>query len=417
MDLINKIRIFFNNYRKILFILFFLAVIVFFTAFLYRAFIKPSPATGPETGTSTTTSSAGLPGTPVGPGQIVPPSTGEGLPAGEIKPEASLIANGSLTQTTKLSDSPVAGLTLNEDGDNLQYYDKNDGKFYKIDSQGETTLLSDKVFHDVETVSWNRNKEKAILEYPDGANIVYDFSKNKQVTLPKHWEDFDFSPTSDDIVAKSIGLDPGNRWLIVTSDDGSSKKPIEAIGENADIVTPSWSPNNQTIAMYIKGVSFNRQELFFVGLNNENFKSTIIQGRGFMPLWSPQGDRLLYSVYSSDNAMRPSLWIVEAQGQNIGSNRKNLRAETWANKCVFKNSNTLICAIPDNLPEGAGLFPELAENSHDNLYYINTETANKKLLAVPEEAHNMSNLTIVENEQFLFFTDNLTQKIYKIRLY
>ena len=170
------------------------------------------------------------------------------------------------------------------------------------------------------------------------------------------------------------------------------------------------------VAMYTKGVDFNRQEVYFIGLNDENFKSTIIEGRGFQPEWSPKGDQLVYSVYSSDNDMKPQLWIVDAQGDNIGNDRRRLNIETWAEKCTFAGQSKMYCAVPDSLPEGAGLFPELAKSTKDNLYQIDINTGLKKLVAVPDGSYNMSNIIVSDSGDNLFFTDNNTQKLYKIKL-
>ncbi|MDP2766944.1 MAG: hypothetical protein Q8O41_05785, partial [Candidatus Methanoperedens sp.] len=248
------------------------------------------------------------------------------------------------------------------------------------------------------------------------ANIVYDFASDKQLTLPAHWKDFDFSPSGRQIVMKSIGLDPNNRWLSVVNSDGSKARRVEALGDKDDTVHPSWSPNGQTIAMYTEGIDFDRQEVFFVGLNNENFKSMEVEGRGFQSRWSPAGEQLLYSVYSSQTDLKPALWIANSQGENIGSGRKSLNIETWAEKCVFADSANLYCAVPEKLEEGAGLFPEMADNTRDNLYKIDVKTGLKKLVAVPDGEYNMSNLIISENGQYLYFTDKTTGNLRKIQL-
>ncbi|RLC36484.1 hypothetical protein DRH27_05170, partial [Candidatus Falkowbacteria bacterium] len=366
-----------------------------------------------------TTTIGGFPGADDGTGtQISPDKRKEPLSGGVKLPKAkaSSVALGGLTETTQLNDTASLGTTLSANGKDVQYYDASDGKFYKIDKYGDVSALSDKIFHNVENVNWSPNKNKAILEYPDGANIIYDFTAKTQVTLPKHWKDFDFSPTGDNIVMKSMGLDPDNRWLAISSDDGSKIQPIEPLGTKDSTVYPEWSNNNQIIAMYTEGVDFNRQEVFFVGLNNENFKSTIVEGRGFQPKWSPEGDRLLYSVYSSDDNLKPNLWVVNAQGDSIGSGRKKLNIETWADKCAYSNSSEIYCAVPEDLPEGAGLFPELAEQTSDQLYKIDTRTGLKKLIAIPDDSYNMSNIMISEDEKYLYFTDSATKRIYKINL-
>ncbi|HPY99778.1 MAG TPA: hypothetical protein PK009_03100 [bacterium] len=329
--------------------------------------------------------------------------------------EISDRALGGITKVTALTSDPVLSPTMTSN-DELRYYNQNDGKFYKLDSNGELVTISDKIFHQVSRVTWSTDGNKAILEYPDGSKITYDFQTQKQVTLPKHWEDFSFSPSGKQISAKSIGNDVENRYLITANADGSKAVSLSAIGENADYVYPVWSPNNQAAAMYTRGLDFNRQELFFVGLNGENFKSTIINGRGFEPKWSDEGDKLLYSVYSSDNNMNPSLWIVNAQGDNIGRNRTNLGLSTWASKCTFASNEEIYCAVPENLPQGAGLFPELADKTTDNLYKIDLNTGAKKLIAVPSTAGNISNIMVGSNQKTLYFTDKNTGKIYEIKL-
>ncbi|MFH1822200.1 MAG: WD40 repeat domain-containing protein, partial [Patescibacteria group bacterium] len=329
----------FIKYKKILLIVGFITIVLILGYTLYLFFFKPTAPTPQTPESISTTTSTGLPVSPAGTGQIITPTGSEKLPGETTKiiPEISQKANGGLTQTTTLNNLPSLSPTLSSNGASLQYYNLADGKFYQINQDGKITALSDKTFYNVENITWSPNKNKAILEYPDGSNIVYDFMADKQVTLPKHWEEFDFSPNGDQLVLKSIGLDEGNRWLAVSNEDGSKSRIIEALGDKDETVYPSWSPNNQIIAMYTEGIDFDRQEVFFVGLNNENFKSTVIEGRGFEPLWSTKGDKLIYSVYTSSNDLKPMLWLVNAQGEAIGSDRKNLKVETWASKCTFNS--------------------------------------------------------------------------------
>jgi len=406
----------FRNYKKILLIIGFLIIVIILGWIIYAVFFKS--ATQPAGITDIKPGTQGeLPTAKEGSGQIVSPDEQYPLPSEQQKtkqPDSKAL--GGLTQTTELSQTSSLFPILSNDGSSLQYYSDQDGMFYRIEENGKATALNDKIFHNVQNITWSPDSNKAILEYPDGANIVYDFSTNKQVTLPKHWEDFDFAPNSKQIVMKSIGLDPNNRWLAISNADGSQSKTIEFIGENADTVYPSWSPNNQSIAMYTKGVDFNQQEVFYVGLHDENFKSTIIEGRDFRYKWAPSGDKMLYSVYSTDNDLKPMLWTVNAQGDTIGSNRKSLKIETWADKCVFANSNDLYCAVPKTLEQGAGLFTELAKNTPDTLYKIDIRTGFKKLIAVPDQEFNMSNLIISKDNVNLYFTDNRTKKLHKIQL-
>jgi hypothetical protein len=408
---------FFSKYKRIFMIAGFLLIVALFAFLLFRFFFRPAapeqlPPSGPAATSTGQLPSAGA-GAGVTPGGELGTST---LPAGEAIKKADAKALGGLTEAPKVNDAPVLNSTLSKNGSGVQYYNQADGKFYYIDAAGQAVSLSDKVFYNVSNVVWASGKNKAIIEYPDQAKILYNFDTKKQITLPSHWNDFNFSADGSQIVLKSMASDPDNNWLAVANDDGSGATPIEQIGANADTVISSWSPNNQTIAMYTKGIDLNRQEVFFVGLNGENFKSTIVEGRGFDPVWSTAGDRLAYSVYSTDDDLKPRLWAVNAQGDSIGSGRQSLDIATWGSKCAFADDTTMYCGVPESLEKGAGLFPEMAAQTRDNLYQINIETGEKKLVAVPDGDFNMSDLVVTANGANLFFTDKITKTIHKVEL-
>ena len=407
---------FLTRYKKILQIIVFLAVVFLLGYSMYLMFFKnafpiPPEIEEVEIQTSTSTFPISATGTPDEAGK-----SSEQLSTSPAYIPPTEIAQGGITATIELTNNPVAGIAANPDGKSLNYYNPGDGKFYRIDKDGNSQELSSKVFHNVSSIAWSPVEDKAILEYPDGANILYNFNSEKQVTLPAHWQEFNFSANGKKIVTKSIGLDADNRWLLVSNPDGSGAKAIEPLGNNAEMVIDAWSPNNQVVALYREGTGFDTQDIFFVGQNKENFKSLSVQGRGFEPLWSPQGDRLLYSVYSSANNFKPSLWIVNAQGTSIGAQRKSLKLETWAQKCTFSGNTSVYCAVPDQLEEGAGMFPELGNNTVDSLYKINITTGQKELIAIPDGNFSINKVIVSEDEKRLFFTDTLTGKIYKINL-
>ncbi|MEA3398363.1 MAG: hypothetical protein U9R06_01305 [Patescibacteria group bacterium] len=411
---------FFIKYKKILQIASFLIFIFALGYLLYFIFFKPIIIRPDFPGSDKATSSVyGFPRSATGTGQIIKTTDDQALLPQNAKDQfstADTIAKGGITKTTKLNNTESLGATLSSDGSQIQYYDAINKKFYKIDNKGETALLSDKTFHNVKNLTWSNAANKAIIEYPDGANIVYDFNTSKQTTLPNHWKNFDFSGDDSQIAFKSIGVDPDNRWLAVAGNDGSMAMPIEALGDKDATVYPSWSPNKQIAAMFTESIDLNRQNVYFVGLNKENFKSMVIEGRGFEYQWAPSKGRLLYSVYSNNTDLNPRLWIVSAEGENIGAGRKNLNTATWANKCVFADNIEIYCAVPEELEPGSGMFSELAENIPDNLYKINTQTGLKKLIAIPDKNYNMSNLIISDSGHYLYFTNNSDNNLYKINL-
>jgi hypothetical protein len=409
---------FFRNHKKIFLILGFLLLVVVLGYLIWRLFFAPTStseftpaATGTINGLPTAGSSTGAT-TSTTSGNGLPNATSPGAP-NPNNPSAT--ATGGLTKTSALVTATTLGSTLSSSG-GVQYYNTSDGKFYTVDKNGNITALSDKIFYNVQSVTWSPDKNKAVLEYPDGSKIMYNFQTKQQATLPSYWQDFSFSTDSSQIVAKSLGLDSSNHWLVVANADGSQAKTIENIGSNDASVYASWSPNNQIIAMYTQGVDFNNQDLYFVGLNNENFKSTQIEGRGLQSQWSTTGDKLLYSVYNTSTNLNPELWIVDAQGDTISQDRQDLSLQTWASKCTFSSNTEVYCAVPETLSSGSGLFPEQADQTKDNLYKIDLTSGTKQLIAVPDGSYNISQIMVNSDDSNLYFTDKTTSQIYQVKL-
>lgn len=424
--------------KRILFIILFLLAVAALGVLLYFVFLKPPKIVPSEVKPSEIeTPSAKLPtaqeawetmtieeraktGLPLyawpeeKPVAVTPPAVTP------IAPEISDIALGGKTWINPVSSDAVQDAVLAVDGQNSYYYNKADGKFYQIDKNGQKQLLSDQTFYNVNKIDWSPIKDKAILEYPDGFKVMYDFQKQKQYTLPKNWQDFSWEPNGQQIAFKSTSKYPENNWLAVARPDGSEAQPIEHMGENADKVTVSWSPNNQVIAFSATGQPQGafQQEILLIGQHDENFKSLVVDGRGFEPQWSPQGDKIAYSAYNVDSGYRPILYIVNAQGDEIGTGHFNTGLNTWAHKCTFNSGgSSLYCAVPRDLPEGAGMISGLTSNLQDDFYRIDMRTGEVSFLAEGAMGgQDVEKMYLSSDESLLYFVDKYTGRLRSIRL-
>ncbi len=411
------------NTRRILFVLLFIASSIAFAIALFFVFFKQPttddtipPRDGAPLGDGQAFPNAGL-----GQGGVIIDGGPDTLPPiGEI-PRPSELSPPTIDQRTQqlIADDILNPQLVN--GSQVQFYNQQDGKFYRRDEQGNILPLSDTVFFNVETVTWSGTGNEAILEYPDQANIYYNFDTKKQVTLPRHWENFSFSDQGNQIVAKSIGQSPENRWLIVSNPDGSNTRLVEPLGTNADKVTVDWSPNQQMLALSRTGDALggNREEVLLIGQNGENFPSLIVEGRGMESRWAPNGNQLLYSVYNAENDFKPQLWIVSTDPTSIGAGRQVLNVDTWAHKCDFNPTNQrfVYCGVPEQLETGAGFQPAIANTIPDRLYRIDTQTGiQTEIMFDDDQTHTIESLFLSDDGSSLFFTDTQEDGLFEVAL-
>lgn len=359
----------------------------------------PPPAGTPPAGLPTAGPAVPRPGE-------VPTAGGPGAPA--ISGEAAAAPTGVLAQG-------VRGAHLGSDGA-LYFYKPTDGYFYRLTPGGTPEKITDQAFVGAKSVLWSDARDRAIVSFPDGANILYDAVAKRQVVLPRNWSEFSFAPSGEQMVFKILNSDPDKRWLAVASADGSQVRAFQPLGRNADKVTVSWSPTGQIAGWFTEAKDIDRQEVYFLGFQGENFRSMLVEGYQPIGKWSPSGQRLLYSVVDPDPATGypPTLWVVEAAGDKIGLGRLRLPVETWANKCLFVNENTVYCAVPRQLPMGAGFEPNKAV-AGDDLYQIDLVSGTKSPIVLLGGQHVViSDLLLSHDGKTIYFVDQGSGNLHQV---
>jgi Tol biopolymer transport system component len=347
------------------------------------------------------------------------PTAGEGVPgsgsAGEDDDDGgpgtltpSPVANGGLTATTLLTTAGIFQPTITSSG-TIAYYDPRDGKFYTIDDNGNVVLLSQGTFPFAENVVFSDDAASAVIEFPDGSNVVYDFTTGIQHTLPSHWEEFSFSSDSTEIATKSVGTDPSNRTLVITSADGSNARAIAPLGANDSLVEVDWSPDGNIVGFSRTGASgsaFGQNEIYLIGEDGEAAGVLIVNGSNFKSIWSPDGANILYSIADAGDDYRASLWYGDSRGDRTGDTRLRLSLKTTVDKCVFASASLAYCAVPLEMPAGGGSASSLID-SPDYLYSIDLPSGRTTLVAIPDLNQQMFNLSLSSDGDQLFFTDGV----------
>jgi phage baseplate assembly protein gpV len=391
--------------KMILRVLAFIGATLFLAFLLYYFLLRRAPVITPTDDVADETLDDGTGANLIGSDEAGDRTTPT-IPTTDTGLQPSAVADGGLTLTLQLTASSITTPTLSN-GDEITFYDPSDGSFYSIDSNGNLIKLSVASFPLAETVVFSDDANKVALEFPDGSNIIYDLTTDKQTTLPSHWEDFGFAPGSEEVASKSITVDPYARSLVVTNTDGSQATAIIGLGNNADDVTINWSPNSSIVAFSETGSAqsaFGRQEIFLISPSGEAVGAIIVEGSNFSSIWSPSGENILYSIAATSNNDRPSLWLVDGSGTDIGSGRQELNVETWVEKCTFKDEVFVLCAVPRIVPNYSG-FDHRIVTSGDDLYQINLTTGRISLLAELTVEMQMHNLSVSEDGGRLYFTD------------
>lgn len=385
----------------------FLVVVIGIGAALYFAFFRGAPAVLETDETPGETMTGGLPGSGTasprtGTGQNGDGGMNEGT--GTLPPSAT--AEGGPTLTRQLTNAEILAPTVTVEG-TVAFYDPADGRFYTISNDGDLERMSEKQFPEAEAVTFSSDASTAVIEFPDGSNVVYGFDSGKQITLPSHWEDFSFSTDGDQIAGKSIGSDPTNRSLVVTSADGSQTHVVAALGENDDKVQVNWSPSNNVVAFSRTGSiqsSFGRQQYYLIGLDGEASGILIVEGSDFSAVWAPDGQHVLYSVADASEDYRPTLWYADGDGDRGDDPRMQIALSTWVDKCTFASSTALYCAVPDEMVNGGGSNHALV-TSNDSLYRIDLPSGRTSYLGYASSPTQMFNLSVADDQRVLYFQD------------
>lgn len=345
--------------------------------------------------------------------KIFPPPIGAEIGLPETVEEA---AGGPVQITEIFSDRAKETIQIAQDGRGLVAYSMFDGKFYELQPDGSKTTLGDQTFFGVDRFSFSPKNDKVFIEFYDESNIMYDFANKKQVTFPKHWDQLQAAPSGQEVGFKSLGEDPENRWLAIANADGTNARALEPLGKSGAFFEVNWSPSDQIVGTFREGIDGERQKIFFIGKNGENFKNMIVEGRGFESTWSTNGDKLLYSVHSPRTDFKPELWIVNAIGDDIGNDRQRLSLNTWSEKCSFADNDSVYCAVPIEMVAGAGLYPQVSKTVTDDIYRIDLQTGVKTKLASMPEPHTVASLAVSDDESLLYFVDEQSGKTFKINL-
>lgn len=293
----------------------------------------------------------------------------------------------------------------------LRYYDEVRQQFVNLASDGSITPLSPDRFFGVSNVTWAPGKSKAIVQYPDGSNVLYDFATQQQATLPRAMTNFSFDPSGERLASLYLGSSREEQWLVVSNDDGSQIQLVEPVGGKAQNFMASWSPAGQIVGLFAEAIDGQRQQVVPIGRNGENFRSFIAPGRGFTAEWSPSGERVLFSVFNESTQGRPTLYIANGTADSFGTDSISLDLSTSADHCAFSVSS-VYCAALDTPPPLLGTYPERAQGQPASLWRIDLSSRQRTRVASLPSGFNPVGVTV--DSQGVYVSDQQSGRIYAV---
>lgn len=340
------------------------------------------------------------------PAKISPPTTEfpeSGIPASsetfKPQPKKRLI---KISETTAISPtiknnsiiyySPEGAFESNFDGSNLK-------KFSSI------------VIPNLIEVLWSNDASKAlILNYDDNYNIgryIYDYSISKAYPIPNDIHFITFSPDGNQIIYNRnssiyiANLDFTNPTIILSNFQIDDAVLNWISSEKILIKTPPSGLVSSFALIY--DLKVKELKLLLENLNGLNIKSSFDK------------TNILYSSTDSDGK-NISLAVINSNSQN----KKNLNIKTLADKCVFSQDNrTIFCAVPREIPDDAILPDDYYKDKidfTDDIWRINIETGEKKLIEGIDIDINADNLLLSPQENYLFFINKKDGNLYSLKL-
>lgn len=368
--------------KKILIILIILLVLVVGLLVVYNFFLKkePTPPAAPPTTTTPTT---------------------------------------SLTSPIKaISQEPVLSPTI--DNQKVKYYSKNNGYVFESSFDGsEQTRLSSNILLNLLKVIWSPNKDKVIAVFEEDGLLkkyLYDYNTGVSTSLDRNIRWLAWSPTEDKIVYQYYNSQTEDNNISLANPDGSQWTNILTTRMKNLIV--EW-PNSEQIAIRTKPSGLAQSVVYTINLADGDFQKIINETYGLTVLWSPLGDKLLFSE-TDNQGKNLKLKIADLAKSTTGE----LSFVTLPEKCVWSQDNrTLFCAVPKNISGSATLpddYYKKRVSFTDEFWAINLDIQEAIRIFIPENegtaTYDAKELLLSPQEDYLLFINQKDDLLYSLEL-
>lgn len=298
--------------------------------------------------------------------------------------------------------------------------DKNNGNLYRQDDKLNTTRLTNTTFTNIGSGYINKENGiyKVILRFIDKNGSLKTFTGQ-------------IKSNEDESIGELIGKNSSNEIYNLTLSPKKDKVlTVEIIKGGIAVYTSNWSLDNKTkiwehpfsewqiewptdniISLQTKASGYNTGSLFFLNLKNSSLDRKITNINGLTSLTNPLATKIIYSR-SEPNTVGLFLFNVKQETAT------RLDIKTLPEKCVWFDDKIAYCAVPKTISRG--VYPDDwykgIVSFNDNIWKINTETGNLKLIVENSNNNDLISLSIDPQNEKLYAIDKKTNRLVSFSL-
>lgn len=334
--------------------------------------------------------------------------------AGEEETESPASFLQTADKAGAISQEPVLGTVI--DREKVRYYLKETGYVFESDFNGSRlTQISSTNLPNLLEALWSPSKSKVISIFNIGGEVkkyAYDYITGISTPLSEYIQHIAWSPDEDKIAYQYYNPadETSNSINIANAAAGQWTKILQT--RIKDIIV-EW-PSTDKIAIQTKPSGLAQGIVYLINLQNNDFEKVISETYGLTLLWSPFGDKILYSE-TNNQGTNLKLKVFDVTKQVAA----DLDIVTLPEKCVWSQDNrTVFCAIPSYIP-GTALLPDDyykdAVSFSDTIWRINLDTG-ETVQVNGAGAYDAVNLLLSPLEDYLFFINKTDGLLYSLPL-
>jgi len=348
------------------------------------------------------------------------PPSGDGSGQIPTSGPASDQAGGPSYQGRLSAISQESVMSPTTDGKKVKYYSASNGNVFESNLDGsELTRISSLVLTNLIKAIWSPNRDKVIAIFDENGQArryLYDYNTKISTALNQNIQWIDWSPGQDKIAYQYYNpVTEDNNISIARGDNLDWTNILQT--RMKDLIV-EW-PDSGKVAIRTKPSGLAQSIIYTIDLASGDFQKIIDQTYGLTLLWSPLGNKILYSE-TNDDGKNLKLKTADLETSTISE----LNIVTLPEKCVWSQDNrTIFCAVPKSISDLATLPDDYYKKTisfSDDFWRINLDTGQAVKIYEAKDsesnAYNAKELLLPPLENYLLFINQKDGLLYSLKL-